>query len=106
MFYPYGGQPTGMLCSCFFLDIVMICCYEFSYIAISGLPAWRPANWDALHVCFFCSFFFFYVLLTHCYDLNYIIQFYMRFVMNLVLYINIYIYIYIYIIYVMLHHND
>ncbi len=43
------------------------------YIAISGLPAWRPANWDALHVCFFVVvfFFFMYVLLTH-YDLNYI----------------------------------
>ncbi len=93
MFYPYGGQPTGMLCSCFSLDIVMICCYEFSYIAISGLPAWRPANWDALHVFFFVVvFFIFYVLLTHCYDLNYI---------NSVLYAICYefspIYIYIYI---------
>ncbi len=88
------ASQLGCFVHVFCLDIVMICCYEFSYIAISGLPAWRPANWDALHVCFFVVvFFIFYVLLTHCYDLNYI---------NSVLYAicyefsPIYIYIYIY----------
>ncbi len=56
------ASQLGCFVHVFCLDIVMICCYEFSYIAISGLPSWRPANWDALHI----------VLLTHCYDLNYI----------------------------------
>ncbi len=90
------ASQLGCFVHVFCLDIVMICCYEFSYIAISGLPAWRPANWDALHVCLFVFlslFFVVNVLLTHCYDLNDI---------NSVLYMicyefsPIYIYIYMY----------
>ncbi len=94
------ASQLGCFVHVFCLDIVMICCYEFSYIAISGLPAWRPANWDALHVClFFCLLFSFVnVLLTNCYDLNDINSvLYMICYEFSPIYKYIYIYIYIYI---------
>ncbi len=101
VFYPYGGQPTGMLCSCFlfrYCHDLLLWIQLYSHQWLTSMEASQLGCFTCLY--FFCFVFFVNVLLTHC-------QFYMWFVMNLVLYINIYIYIYIYIyIFVMLHHND